>query len=481
MSDFFKDEFELFDEQFDMFGIIETDREIEVRPASVGNGHIETWIREDGSLTPRRKGDIYWKKVKALILGGATLNAHYVDKQKAIYFANIFLEYEKLKGRAEADELDGTEFKFFPMTTAGRDIAGAGILRAMRAKDVLAEQPEKKELADSLSKVLSLYFAVAGIDENTGRPIEANPNLIGELNDAKKRYEELFEWSGYNFKDTPAYKKRGITSEDYEKYSEYLPEYYVTQLVIDSLYADVYTDEEDGMTAVVIYAIHRIWKELVWISIDEEHRDNDTVTSLISHIVKEAVESGLFGGLFMELHMDSKATYPEDVFNSIGVSTYRQKNNVYEFVFSDIVPDKAINAATRKASCVSVDFLDDWEKAQIEEIIRANSQPVPIGFPIDWDYYRGDLSFAYVNAEYNTAGLMLVSEIGDSLVLELLYGTNSIIVAALLGTAIQNGGGYLPDDKKIVVAIINESTSSLIRRLVPNAKRGEIVQAVTWF
>lgn len=480
MSDYFTNSNEKFEQAFDLFGQIEPETYKPGRPYS-GNGHIERWIELDGSPTPRKKGDLYWKKVKALINREFQFQSAYNENQKLMFFSHVFSEYNLALKNESIDPPDGNEFKVFPLTAIGRDNIAKGLIRAMRARDTGYDIPGKEGFSECLSNALSLCFKVSGVDEKTGKSLKTTPSEeeIAKFFAVIRQYEAYFEKK--QIKCDRTFKVRKIELEQFEKYSNFLPEAYMGQLLQGTLYADAFLDEEMKLVAVVIYGVHFRWKELVWIAMEEHHRNDDSVSAVLAHLVMQSKKQSYVDGIFMELNDGSGMQHLKRVFDRIGVNTYNQKNNIYEFTLKDVKTDKSMISASRKMICVPIDYLSKSEKRKIEQLINTSDTPVPVRVPIQWNSYRGDLSYAYLDKEAKTAGLVLLSEAGNSFVIELLYASNSVIVAALLGSILGNTKGVIPADKQIVVPIVTESTRHLVKKLVPNAKRGDGIQAIVWF
>ena len=163
------------------------------------------------------------------------------------------------------------------------------------------------------------------------------------------------------------------------------------------------------------------------------------------------------------------------------MSLYTEKDNIYECTLADVIPISAIMRLATRIKCRAVHDLSEEDKITIENHIGLIRRPMPLSSPLKWEDYRDDMSFAYVSEGGEEAGLFLASEIGDSIAIELLYGSNPSIVGALIGTALNKADATLSLDQKIIIPIVNDQIRPLVERQIPNASRGNIIEAVIWF
>ena len=140
-----------------------------------------------------------------------------------------------------------------------------------------------------------------------------------------------------------------------------------------------------------------------------------------------------------------------------------------------------LSAAMQRHPCLAVSQAGEDVKSALEDILYEEKSPVPVAFPVPWSKCRQDLSFLYHDKASGSAGLLLVSEMSDTLVFDLLYGKTPVITAALLGHAIKASESLLSPDQKILIPIVLEATRPLVEKLAPAATREELVEAVIRF
>ena len=262
-------------------------------------------------------------------------------------------------------------------------------------------------------------------------------------------------------------------------YSDQIPENYVSQIKNASLTVKTYHDG-DRFLGLTITGVHSNWVEIVWLSRGDDVSD-DEVGQLLALIVDRAYAEKKYLGVFIELHVVPETAAMEKILNTVGMQTIHVKNNLYEFTYKDIVMFDKLLLATQKLPCTPISMLSEDTKIAMEDVVYGDKGPVPVALPIPWSSYRQDLSVANYDKKLADTGLLLVSEVGDTLVVDLLYGKNPVITAALIGNAVKNAEGIVSPDQKFLVPIVLEATRPLVEKLVPNATREDLVEAFIKF
>ena len=370
---------------------------------------MNTGILEDGSLSSRLKGDIYWKKQK------------------------LMLRAERGNSKAEK----GTKFFKSRFEKEDERAVGASALDAI-----------KSDMQDTQGE-----------------------NVPGG---------KVFTEEELNIRDSR------ISSGAIADYGELIPDNYVSQIKNGSLKATAYYREE-AFFGVSITGVHDGWMEIVWFAFSDPHPTREDATHLLAHIVNKAREENAYHGVFSELHMVPEEGTLDLVFSmreilsSIGFKTMVRKNNLYECRMKDVIDDRTLFAAAKKVSCVPLLFLTDREKDEIENIIYEDTGSVPVALPIPWSSYRQDLSYVHYDADKKSLGILFVSQVGDTMVMDLLYGKNPMVSAAILGTAIQMAREDLSPDQKLLVPIVLEATRPIVEKLAPTATREDLLEAYIHF
>ncbi len=457
---------------------------------------MNTGILPDGSLTPRLKGDLYWKKQKQMF---RTIG---FDKKRvnAALMQDLLVRYDNAVQEGIVEPITGDEFTIWPPTAVGTDISLQNKVRAMIYRNTLKKE-ENHEILPLLEDALVKYFEMKGFSEAERKPVEISDVqrlwIAADYDKAIKAYKqfldsksgdtagacaeendpETFEFSG-------EYSEEIIPISHLSEYLEHIPENYVGQIKDGSLKATAYYVKTGGgepsLCGLSVIGVHMKWVELVWLVPAGEYKnDSDKVSDLLRYIISVHRDEKCYKGLFSEIHKGiEKDTVLEALLKS-GMWVFDEKNNNYEFRYKDIKRDKSLLSASEKIACKPLSLLTDDEKAKIEDVLYDSDQLIPVALPIPWNRFRQDLSFAY-SGQLGT-GLLLISEIGDTLDVELLYGSNPVITASLLGTALTGTEGQVSPEQKILVPIVVESSRQLIKRLVDGATRGDITEALVWF
>ncbi len=449
---------------------------------------METGILSDGSLSPRKKGDLFWKKFKLQEQAEELLK---FNKKLDLLIADILAFYGSTPTDIEI-HLDGNEFKEYPPTATGWDVMRQAIVRAMTVRDKMRKDPDSdKRLLDSLSGAIAAFFDSVGREETSGKPMDVNdkPRARQVFFEKAKTYEMAYYASKpedyESYEPEMDFAKKRIRPLEFDDFAEDIPENYLGQLRNGSVIAERYhkaDEDESNVFGVIIHAKHEGFKEIIWVSIRPEYmEDREACADFLRYVIWEARERKEYKGVFMELHVDEHIVEMSDMMRAAGMNIYFEKNNIYEGRLSDIQGQDKLFAAADKIRCRSVSQLSPEERENLELRIEKSKQPVPVAYPIMWNTYRSDISVAYLGPGPRDAGLILISEIGDSMDIELLYGSNPIIVAALVGEALKKAYELLPPGQKLLIPIVNEYSRPLIKKLMPTAVRGDIAEAIVWF
>ena len=101
-------------------------------------------------------------------------------------------------------------------------------------------------------------------------------------------------------------------------------------------------------------------------------------------------------------------------------------------------------------------------------------------YSLRWSDYHQD--YSQISFENGVpTGLLLVEEQKGSIVLDLAYTANPKALPAMLGTVLKKLLNEKEKDTEILVPSVVKKTDEIVDRLVSNAERGEVIQAVKWF
>ncbi len=457
-------------------------------------------ILPDGSLSERLKGDLYWRKSNLLSCSMAEKGISVRQYNSELLVFDILSKYEEKKNENAEAEPDGLEFKPYPPTASGRDASTSGIVRAMLIRDrYLKKQAmsgslseEESTVLEMISKAVKLFFHLNRYDVEKGEKAAGEPKredgkeyvkivkeyykYICKINKTEVSEENKAPESGYDF---DGWKDENIPYENVDKFRKFVPENYLSQIKDGILIVTATYDRNKEMKGVSITADHERWLEIVWLSFPEEKTDRDTAMAFFSYILERGRSAGIYLGAFMELHMVDGTEKMLPILKETGMDVAIVKNNIYEFTLKEIKWDRTILLAADRMLAVPLSGINKTIADAMAEGILEGSKPVPVLYPVPWDNYRKDLSHLFLNDE--SAGMILFSEVGDSIVFDLAYSSNSMVLAGLIGAAMNRADRTLSPDQKILVPIVSEETRALATRLVPNAKRGNNAEACIWY
>ncbi len=452
-------------------------------------------LLEDGSLSKRLKGDLYWKKQNLMFSAMDASGGQAKPKTNGL-ISNLLYKYDNMEDTPLG--LDGNEFRSYPPTATGHDATISGVLRAMKTRDKYIQEGNAPEgVMQVLEDTIACFFNSNGFDEKTRSNISADEQKKARFKfySAVKKYHstvsEIFNLPPDPVKDYYVKEEDGtnyldvcVSPKNIESYGSYIPENYVSQIISGGLTvtaAYIGSEAPENFVGISITGIHEKWVELVWISTHERYKkDREMLVSFARHIIAESYNAGRYHGIFSEMH------YPEElkistILNDAGMYVYKENNNNYEFVLSDIVREDSILNAAEKIYCTPLCDTDEKVKTYLKNCILNDERLIPVELPIPWDEYIPEISVLHGNEKKKTFGMFLFSKVGDTIVFDLAYTSNAIIMASLIGNAIIIADKTFDPEQKFLVPIVSEATRPLIERLVPNAHRDEILQAVLWF
>ncbi len=457
-------------------------------------------ILPDGSLSERLKGDLYWRKSNLLSRSMAEKGISVRQYNSELLVLDILTKYEEKKNENAATEPDGLEFKPYPPTASGRDASTSGIVRAMLIRDrYLKKQAvsgslseEESTVLDMTSRAVKLFFHLNRYDVDRGEKITGDPKRE-EIKEYVKTVKEYYKYickisknevpedekaseNGYDFE---GWKDRIIPFEDVDKFRKYVPENYLSQIEDGILTVTATYDKDKKMKGVSITADHERWLEIVWLSFPDEKTGKDAAEAFLTYILERGRSTGNYLGAFMELHKVDGTEKMLPVLKDTGMDVTIVKNNIYEFTLKEVKKDRTLVMAADRMLCTPLNGINDAIADAMAGGILEGSKPVPVLYPVPWDNYRKDLSHLFLSDE--SAGMILFSELGDSIIFDLAYSSNSVVLAGLIGAALKRAGRTLSPDQKILVPIVSEETRALASRLIPHAKRGNNAEACIWY
>ena len=280
------------------------------------------------------------------------------------------------------------------------------------------------------------------------------------------------------------YNEHVIKARELRDYRKYIPGNYMAQLRSGHLTATAVYDgdrERDELVGVYVNGVHEGWFEIVWVGMGESYKSEVVTADFIRYFVRQARRTGKYKGAFMEPHITPENEHLKDVLRFAGMDVSVGKDNIFEFRLSEVIREKSLGTAAKGISRVQLQDASPEMKAAMEEAILQDERAVPVAIPIPWEDYRQDLSLLYAPPSSKSRGVLLFSEVGDSIFFELAYSDSPRTLAALVGSAILLAEDLFPPEQKILVPVVRETSRQLVEHLVPTASRGEVLEAIQWF
>ena len=283
------------------------------------------------------------------------------------------------------------------------------------------------------------------------------------------------------------YSDKIIHNANLKSYNEYIPVNYHEQIKRGELSAVATYEgdpEDDILVGVSVLGSHAGWLEIVWVAMGENYRQDVKAADFVRYVIRRAKKTDNYVGAFCEIHMDENTCMHIDILLLAGMELREAKNNIYEIALSEVEHGGMLIAAAKNADCVFLEDIDedDYEDllGTVEEMIDEDERPVPSPPFFMWNSYEQNLSLVCLEDE-NPVGVLLFSVAKDYLVLELAYSLSPKNMPGMVGAALLKAKELYPPDKKILLPIVGKGAADIIAKLAPGARRGDMIQAVTWF
>lgn len=182
--------------------------------------------------------------------------------------------------------------------------------------------------------------------------------------------------------------------------------------------------------------------------------------------------------MFVEKSVDELWPNAANILSLAGMENNVVDGNTYELTLSDVTGKDALQKAAERIPCKALSEADEKILKGMYAFIKKDDRPVPLPEVIDWSSYLPDISQIIVKNEKN-AGLLLVSEVEDALVIELAYSTNNLILPAMLGHAYRVALEKYGEEKVVLVPVVVNKTAKITEHMAPNAKRDKLLQGIS--
>ena len=461
----------------------------------------------DSYLSSRKKGDLYWKKMKLFLAAARERDVNVYQSRTGKEFANAILLSCNVDSRENEKEpvLTGKEFCQRPVTVAGMRIYEDNIRRALRTEayylsksaDSAKEESERYlNFAKEIGRMLDIWFISNAVDRHGKRQINNSNRIEAEhlLQSAAERYcvsvEQFYskdrneiQKESYISEQESLYTEKYIYGDDLFEYADYIPINYHEQINRHEIMAVACFNgsvSKENLIGISLYADHMGWFEIIWVSMGFAHADTNTCAAFVSYNLQRARNRNKYIGAFCEIHEDEDTKEHERILTKAGMELTRIKNNMYEFTLSQIVHEDKLNSVYKQAQLIFLEEASDELVDMLLEEMLYDERPVPIPQKFERSYYISDLSV--ICLDHNApCGTLLVSEQDGALVIELLYAQTKLSVPAMVGKALARAKEKYTGDTMVLVPIVNPYITGLTEYLAPDAVHGDVVEAVVWY
>lgn len=282
------------------------------------------------------------------------------------------------------------------------------------------------------------------------------------------------------------YRSKSIDISNISEYSGVIPEKYHKQIRLGDLRCGEISGPEGDMEhAAMLYVIscRAGWMEIVWLEFPDREKSDPYYAGLVrSMIQNERYRWGKpLKGVYSEFYPYGKFR-PErilDVLTLAGMESYITKSCLYEFSIRDVTGTELLLKAAKRMKFVRLLDADLKILDKLDEMMLDDTRPLPLPPFVNWDIYMQEESLISMNEE-SPSGFLLLSQHEDAFVIDCAYVTDKTILAGLLGSAYASIKEKYGEEQKILVPVVVDRTAAIVERLVPNAEREDVMEAVLY-
>lgn len=278
------------------------------------------------------------------------------------------------------------------------------------------------------------------------------------------------------------YKNQLIIPEDIGKYGELIPEFYHERLRKGELFAIASYESRfprDLLVGVVIMGVRESWTQILWLALTEAYDTDDRAEDLVRERILDAVQDGEAEGIFVEF----PASFGKDrffsIFGSLDFRTEEISGNVLEFTLGSIHTDK-LPVLKNDHGVISLKEADTHILHELGNLMANDERLIPVEIPVSWKSYDQDLSLIHM-VDNMPAGLILVTSKEKAARVELAYENTPKGILKLVSVLVSKALEEKDPDTLITIAILEEKLFDMIKVIVPDAKRPDILKGYLVF
>ncbi len=283
------------------------------------------------------------------------------------------------------------------------------------------------------------------------------------------------------------YRSKKLKKDEMDKYRYLISDTYMTQINAGKFFLGLLIDEVgDKETEEALFITYSFagWIELVWIKFFDEDALPIYKANLLRFIVRSerTRRGGDLKGAFCEIHTD-EVKDPVALRQILVMSGFESRltiDNIYDFTLGQVRERQFLKKAANALECVPLGDAGNIVLEELESLISEDARPVPVGMYPNWDDYLQEESVICMK-NWKPCGVLLFSMKQDHLVIECAYVCDKMALACMVGRALPIVEEKYGPDQHVLVPIVLEKTGQLVERLVPDAIRGELLEAIKWF
>lgn len=269
-----------------------------------------------------------------------------------------------------------------------------------------------------------------------------------------------------------------ITTLSLVSYKDRIPEKYYNlllaeELTLTAVRKDRWLDGEP--VGFAITNAHEDWLEIIWVDTEPGYRSDTFIAEFLRYIVRSARRLKRYTGVFIQIHNVEVTERTEPVLRMAGFEITPRVNNIFRFRLEDVSA-----SMLKEGKCTFLCDADDDLLRKVEDVISSDPRDIPVQIPVPRNDYVQELSLLY-HDDKERAGLLLFSKLRDCLVFELAYSSDPVILRTLLGSAYKKACELYGPGQIILAPIVMTGSVKLTEHLVPNAKCGQLLEAVIRF
>ena len=271
------------------------------------------------------------------------------------------------------------------------------------------------------------------------------------------------------------------------QYKKDIPEDYLEGIKGGRINGTAVFDVVDGESiyfGLFLTELRGDWIRLIWIYAEDRSLRTVEKGRYIRYCIlsDKKRRGGKLRGAFAEIYPDGSWQDTEDALMLAGMEADRVLDNVYEFALSEVSGISSFEKAAASRACVSLAEAGDELKEKFLKAVDNDSRPVPCPMEMDWERYDREISFICVKGEHErVCGCLFFTEREGYLIAEVGYASDPIALPALIWNSWTKARDRYGQDTRILIPMVSDRYENMIRGVVPEAKRGEVINAVMRF